>query len=114
MELQLRGGDYVPDGTGGFGRLEGRQALLAQALLRLTARRGGFVFWPQLGSRLHLLAAEKPSGRDAAAAQYAQEALADLGVQVLGASVTALDEKTARVAVTLAADGETGTVEVTV
>lgn len=114
MELKLRDGDYVPDGAGGFLRLEGRQALLAQALLRLTARRGQFPFWPELGSRLYRLAVEKPSGRDAAAAQYAQEALANLDVQVLDARVTAADEKIARVAVTLAAGGETGTVEVTV
>ena len=114
MELKLRDGDYVPDGAGGFVRLEGQQALLSQALLRLSARRGQFPFLPELGSRLYRLAAEKPSGRDAAAAQYAQEALADLDVQVLDARVTAGDENVALVAVTLAAGGETGTVEVTI
>ena len=40
MGLSLRNGDYVPDGTGGLRRTEGREALLEQVLFRLTARRG--------------------------------------------------------------------------
>lgn len=42
MGLSLRNGDYVPDGTGGLRRTEGREALLEQVLFRLTARRGTF------------------------------------------------------------------------
>ena len=52
MGLSLRNGDYVPDGTGGLRRTEGREALLEQVLFRLTARRGTFPFLPELGSRL--------------------------------------------------------------
>lgn len=33
MGLSLRNGDYVPDGTGGLRRTEGREALLEQVLL---------------------------------------------------------------------------------
>ena len=51
MGLSLRNGDYVPDGTGGLRRTEGREALLEQVLFRLTARRGTFPFLPELGSR---------------------------------------------------------------
>ena len=75
MELKLRSGDYVPDGVGGLLRVEGREALLQRALFRLTARRGAFPFLPELGSRLWQLGKVSPAQRQAAAAQYAAEAL---------------------------------------
>ena len=53
MELLIRDGDYVPDGSGGFLRLEGAQELLERVLFRLVARRGGMPFLPELGSLLH-------------------------------------------------------------
>ena len=114
MELKLRNGDYVPDGLGGFQRQTGSEALLSRALFLLTARRGAFPFLPELGSQLWRLREEKPSGRDMAALQYAQEALADLDVLVRYAVVTAGENQTARVAVTVLADGETRDLEVTV
>ena len=40
MELQLKNGDYVPDGRGGAVRLTGDAALLQRVLFRLSARRG--------------------------------------------------------------------------
>ena len=49
MELRLEQGDYVPNGAGGFQRLEGAEALLQRVLFRLTARRGQFPFLPELG-----------------------------------------------------------------
>ena len=75
MERKLILGDYVPDGAGGLTVLEGSQEVLARALYRLTARRGALAFLPGLGSRLHLLGRERPSLRQALAAQYAAEAL---------------------------------------
>ena len=63
MGLSLRNGDYVPDGTGGLRRTEGREALLEQVLFRLTARRGTFPFLPELGSRLWQLGQESGGGR---------------------------------------------------
>lgn len=75
MELKLVNGDYVPDGAGGLRRLTGGEALLARVMYRLTARRGGLPFLPRLGSRLHLVLREKPSARQALAAQYVAEAL---------------------------------------
>ena len=56
MELELKNGDYVPDGIGGVHRVSGREALAQRVLFRLTARRGSFPFWPELGSRLYQLA----------------------------------------------------------
>ena len=77
MEWKLTDGDYVPDGVGGLTALEGREEVLARVLFRLTARRGALPFLPQLGSRLYRLGREKPSERQALAAQYVAEALAE-------------------------------------
>ena len=76
MGLSLRNGDYVPDGTGGLRRTEGREALLEQVLFRLTARRGTFPFLPELGSRLWQLEQLPAARRQSAAEQYVAEALA--------------------------------------
>ena len=83
MELRLEQGDYVPNGAGGFQRLEGAEALLQRVLFRLTARRGQFPFLPELGSR------EKPSAREALALQYVTEALVqEPDLAVMGAELT--------------------------
>ena len=52
MELELRNGDYVPDGVGGLRRVRGREALLQRVFFRLTARRGGLPFLERLGGGL--------------------------------------------------------------
>lgn len=75
MERKLINGEYVPNGAGGLTSLEGAQEVLARVLFRLTARRGGLPFRPNLGSRLYQILREKPSARQALAAQYAAEAL---------------------------------------
>lgn len=75
MELKIVNGDYVPDGAGGLCRLSGGEEALARVLYRLTARRGGLPFLPGLGSRLYLVLREKPSERQALAAEYVAEAL---------------------------------------
>lgn len=77
MELKLRNGDYIPDGTGGLQRVSGREELLQRVLFKLTARRGMFPFQPDLGSRLWQLGKLPPAQRQAAAVQYAAEALED-------------------------------------
>ena len=88
MELMVRGGDYLPDGRGGFRRAEGDDELLQRVLWKLSVRRGSFPFLPELGSRLYLLGREKPSLRQALARQYAAEALADEeGLSVTGAEL---------------------------
>lgn len=114
MELKLQNGDYVPDGLGGFCRLEGAGDTLSKALFLLTARRGSFPFLPELGSQLWKLGREKPSARRAAAMAYAQEALEPLDVTVRDAAVTDEAGGAVRVAVTLDVAGTAETVEVTV
>jgi len=114
MELKLSDGDYVPNGLGGFARAAGSQELLARALFRLTCRRGAFPFFPELGSRLYLLAAEKPSARAMAARQYAAEALDGMGLTVADAAVEDGENGAVRVRFTLSAGEETTELEVTV
>lgn len=75
MEQKLVEGDYVPDGVGGLAVVSGGEGALARALFRLTARRGGLPFLPELGSRLYQLGRERASARQALAAQYVAEAL---------------------------------------
>ena len=77
MELELRNGDYIPNGTGGLCRLEGTRALVQRVLFRLKARRGSFPFWDSLGSRLWKLGRLPVRERQAAARQYVEEALAE-------------------------------------
>lgn len=114
MENLLRNGDYVPDGFGGFVRLTGDEALLARALFRLTCRRGRFPFLPELGSRLWELGKEKPSGRDAAARLYAQQALAGMGLTVTRARMRMVSDTQAHVELEMQNTDGSMTAEVTV
>lgn len=82
IELQMTQGDFVPNGTGDFSRLEGSQALIQRVLFKLTARRGMFPFLPRLGSQLHTLSREKESARQALCTQYVCQALEDEDVAV--------------------------------
>ena len=82
MELKLKNGDYIPDGAGGLARGTGAEEILARVLFRLTARRGGFPFRPELGSELYKVLREKPSARSAAARQYVARALEGENVTV--------------------------------
>jgi len=87
MSLLLKERDYAADGNGGVAVVTGAEALLHEALFRLTARRGSFPFLPELGSRMEELRREKPSAWDELARQFAVEALDGLeGVTVAGAS----------------------------
>ncbi len=82
--MQLRNGDDVPNGKGGFCSSEGGQAVVDRILFQLTARRGAFPLLPELGSRIYTLAQEKASRRGDLAKQYVEEALAgekDLAVE---------------------------------
>ena len=101
---RLRGGDYRPDGTGGFQQAIGADALLERVLFQLSARRGSFPLMPQVGSRLYLLPGAKPSAREAMAASYAAEALA--GWADLTVTGTAWDEAARQVTVYLDWQGE--------
>lgn len=90
-EWQMRDGDLIPDGAGGFAVVQGEQAVLQRVLFKLTARRGAFPFLPELGSKLHTLCREKPSARQSLCAQYVAQALEGEAVTVK--EVTYTEEK---------------------
>ena len=88
MSLLLKERDYTADSNGGVTAVRDGEAMICEALFRLTARRGSFPFLPELGSRMEQLRREKPSAWDSLARQFAVEALAGLsGVSVTGAAV---------------------------
>ncbi len=101
----LRDGDYRPDGLGGFRRAEGAEEVLERVLFQLTARRGSFPLLPGVGSRLYLLPRARASARQALAAAYAAEALAEME----GVTLTDVrwDEEEQQVTVELDWQGET-------
>ena len=107
MELMLKNGDYVPDGVGGLRRVSGKEELLQRVLFRLTARRGGFPFREDLGSRLWQLGRLPAAQRLSAAEQYVTEALADeAGLAVESVDLTAAGTETAALTVHLTYEGE--------
>ncbi|RHR10648.1 hypothetical protein DWX58_04480 [Pseudoflavonifractor sp. AF19-9AC] len=112
MERKLINGEYVPNGAGGLTTLEGAQEVLARVLFRLTARRGGLPFRPNLGSRLYQVLREKPSARQALAAQYAAEALEEETDLKLSRVEWQDTENGGRVVVRLEWRGETLTAQV--
>ena len=75
-ELKLQNGDYLPEPGGDLQHVRGTEELVQRALMRLAARRGGFLPLPDYGSKLYTLGRIKPSQREAAAWQFALEALA--------------------------------------
>ena len=94
MSILLKDRDYQPDGSGSVAAVEGMEAVLADVLFRLSARRGSFPLMPQLGSQMHRLRWEKPSARTALARQYAVEALSELEeIAVTDAAVTPVGDQ---------------------
>lgn len=114
MELELKNGDYIADGVGGLRRVQGREALLQRVLFRLTARRGAFPFWEELGSRLWALGSVSAPERQAAARQYVTEALSEEPVSVEDVALEKNGDGTASVTARLRYEGEALPVTVTV
>lgn len=114
MENLLRNGDYVPNGFGGFVRLQDSEATLQRALYKLTVRRGSFPFLPRLGSRLSALGKEPKAERSAVAVQYAAQALEGMGLLVEAANVREVSGEQLGVEYELRLSGQTGRVEVTI
>ncbi len=106
MELELKNGDYIADGVGGLRRVGGREALLQRVLFRLTARRGSFPFWEDLGSRLRTLGRLPASERRSAARQYVTEALEAEPVTVEDVTLEQGPSGAANVTVKLRYEGE--------
>lgn len=102
MELKLSGGQYVPSAAGGLETVRGENETAQRVLMKLSARRGGFLPLPDYGSRLHTLCRLKPSERAAAAKQFIAEALADeRGVSVLEVEYRPTDGDEAEINLTL-------------
>jgi len=88
MSILMERKDYVSDGMGSVRSVGGAEAVLAEVLFRLTARKGAFPLMPEFGSSMYLLRREKPSARQVLARQYAAEALESLdSVSVTDAEV---------------------------
>ena len=100
----LRNGDYVPDGVGGFATASGAEAVLERVYFLLTARRGKFPLLPEVGSRLYQIVREKPSARGALGASYAAEALA--GERDLRVQAAVWEEETKTLTVSVAWEAE--------
>ncbi|MBQ3557443.1 MAG: hypothetical protein IJA11_06570 [Oscillospiraceae bacterium] len=112
-EWQMKDGDLIPNGAGGFELVHGEQALLQRVLFKLTARRGAFPFLPELGSKLHTLCREKPGARRSLCAQYVAQALE--GEEVTVKEVVYTESKgRAQVDVRLELQGHDATVSVPV
>ncbi|MEG2420080.1 MAG: hypothetical protein RSB55_00915 [Oscillospiraceae bacterium] len=102
MELQLKNGDYVPDGKGGFVRSEGAEEELGRVLFLLTARRGAFSLLPELGSKLYLLPREKPARWQSLAEEYVAQALqGEEGLALQSVTVTPREDGGAEIAAKL-------------
>lgn len=114
MELKLKNGDYVPDGAGGFVRCTGAEGVLAEALYRLTCRRGSFPPLPEMGSRMYTLLREKPGAVQAAARQWAIEALQSMPVTVTDVAASFSGRELLEIRVALEYEGERTILEVSI
>lgn len=113
MELVLQNRDYVLLGNGRLRRASGIDALLCQALFRLTCRRESFPFMPELGSRLWTLRGSGKERLSALATAYCVEALSPLPLTVQGVTLQEGPGNALRLQVQLAVNGKTEQVEVT-
>ena len=115
MGLSLRNGDYVPDGTGGLRRTEGRAARWEPVLCRLPAGGGPSPYLRYGGRRLGQRGQLPAARRQSAAEQYVAEALAaEPGLTVEQVILTESGGGRAQVTVGLTWQGEALSVTVEV
>lgn len=113
MDTLLAGGDHYLDRRGLPVSLTGEDEIIQRALIRLSVRRGSFVYDPALGSELHRLRGAKTAVLGQLALSYAQEALAPMrGVTVRQAEAARSGRDLLTVAVTLEYNGTTYPLEV--
>lgn len=84
MELKVTGGNYSAAEKGGLCTVSGQEETIQRIMMRLGARRGGFLPMPDFGSRLHSLLGMKAGDRAAAARQFVHEALEDEDALITG------------------------------
>ena len=77
MELKIRNGEYVFDGSSALQKVEGNEELIQRVLYKLTARRECFPFLPERGRELYRLGYSAGKERCGAAEQAVREALQD-------------------------------------
>ena len=106
MSLLLKDRDYVADGSGGVTVVQDGEELLSEVLFRLTAKRGAFPFWENLGSRLWALGRVPAPERQAAARQYVTEALSEEPVTVEEVTLEREEDGTVSVTARLRYEGE--------
>ena len=114
MAMKFVDGDYIPDGWGGFKTVTASEEILNRILYKLTARRGGFAPFPELGSRLYLLGREKQSARMSAAKQYVMEALADEDVAIEDVAVLEQDDDVLKVTIAFIYEGDRRSLELAI
>ena len=115
MELKIKNGDYVWDGSGGVQALQGSAELVQRVLYKLTARREGFPFLPELGSELYRLGQVSARERQSAAETAVRQALEDeTELEVTAVSLEAADEGLSTLCVALLYQGQTLKLSLTV
>lgn len=115
MELKLENGEYSARAYGGTETVSGTEETLQRVLMRLKARRGGFLPMPEFGSRLHELCGMKKSDRGSYAKQFVFEALSpEKDVSVLGVEYSEDGDGVGKVSAELRIGGDELTVSVDV
>lgn len=115
MELKIRNGDYVICADGTVQQLSGSAELVQRVLYKLTARREGFPFIPELGSNLYQLERSTPRDRAGAAGQAVREALSDEeNLEITAVTLTEAEEGLYTLQVHLVYQGQTVEVALTI
>ena len=115
MELKIRNGDYVICADGTAQQLSGSAELVQRVLYKLTARREGFPFIPELGSNLYQLERSTPRDRAGAAEQAVREALSDEeNLEITAVTLTEAEEGLYTLQVHLTCQGQTVEVALTI
>ena len=85
----------------------GETELVQRVLFKLTARREGFPFIPELGSELYRLGRASAHGRNSAAEQYVRQALGDeTELEITGVSLEDADDGLYKLSVRLQYNGQ--------
>ena len=102
MELKLENGRDGAARYQGLKRVGGLEEIRQRVCMKLCAKKGGFLPFPEFGSRLYTLSGVKPSHRENAAKQFVAEALSgETELTLESVSVGAVNEEGVCVAVTL-------------
>ena len=82
MDTALNNGEFLLDGRGRPVQISGVQEILQQVLIKLTLKKGSFIYDPNLGSELYTLQSTK-GNLQANALMVVKEALKDMPAVVV-------------------------------